>query len=118
MPYSGISHVLALVRTDVSEERIAPIIRVTRIGDVGTNFSSISSQSASLVVTLNVTPSSPFPVTLMMEATRSSETSVLTKDRLKMLLRSRAVHRTNLKRRTKEVMPSPSARHITLIWHA
>jgi hypothetical protein len=29
---------VALVRTDVSEERGAPIIRVTRIGDLGTTF--------------------------------------------------------------------------------
>jgi hypothetical protein len=31
-----------------------------------------------LLVTANVVPSSPIPVTLMMEALRSSETSVLT----------------------------------------
>jgi hypothetical protein len=55
-----------LVRTDVSEELRASIIRVTRISDVGR-----------LLVTANVVPSSPTLVTLMMEALRSSETSVI-----------------------------------------
>jgi hypothetical protein len=31
---------IALVRTDVSEERSASIIRVTRIGDLGTTLAS------------------------------------------------------------------------------
>jgi hypothetical protein len=52
---------VALVRTDVSEELIASIIRVTRIGELG----------ATLAVTNN-------PRILMMEALRSSERSVLT----------------------------------------
>jgi hypothetical protein len=50
-----------LLRSDVSEELIATIIRVTRIGELGT-----------LAVT-----SSPILVTLMMEALSSSETSLL-----------------------------------------
>jgi hypothetical protein len=49
---------MALVRTDVSEELSASIIRVTRNGEIGT--------------TLSV-------VTLVKEALSSSETSVLTK---------------------------------------
>jgi hypothetical protein len=52
---------VALVRIDVSEERSASIIRVTRIGEL---------------VTANVL-SSPYVVILMMVALRSSETSVL-----------------------------------------
>jgi hypothetical protein len=48
---------VALVRTDVSRELSASIIRVTA----------------------NVVPSSPILVTLMMEALRSSEPSVLTR---------------------------------------
>jgi demethoxyubiquinone hydroxylase (CLK1/Coq7/Cat5 family) len=36
MPSSGMLRRVALVGTDVSEERIASIIRVTRIGEVGT----------------------------------------------------------------------------------
>jgi hypothetical protein len=54
----------ALVRTDVSEECIASIIRVTRISELGT---------------LGVVASSLILVTLMMEVIPSSETSVLTR---------------------------------------
>jgi hypothetical protein len=54
---------VALVRTDVSEQLSASIIRVTRIGEL---------------VTANV-PISPIFVTLMMEALSSSETSVFTR---------------------------------------
>jgi hypothetical protein len=60
MASSGILHRVALVGTDFSEELSAAFIRVTRIGELGT--------------TLAVTGSS----TPMMEAPRSSETSVLT----------------------------------------
>jgi hypothetical protein len=35
MPSSGISHHVALVRTNVSEEHTASIIRVTKIGELG-----------------------------------------------------------------------------------
>jgi hypothetical protein len=35
MPYSGKLRVVALVRTDVSEEFSASIIRVTRYGELG-----------------------------------------------------------------------------------
>jgi hypothetical protein len=55
-------HHVALVRTDVSEECIASIIRVTKIGEVGT-------------ITVS---STPILVTLTMEVIHSSETSVLT----------------------------------------
>jgi hypothetical protein len=76
---------VALVRTDVSGELSASVIRVTRIGEPGTtpavtrNLHSISSQSASVVVTANIVPSSSILVTLMKEAPGSSETSVLTR---------------------------------------
>jgi hypothetical protein len=53
---------MALVRSDVSEEYITSIIRVTRISELGT--------------TLAVT-NPPILVTLMMEAILSSGTSVL-----------------------------------------
>jgi hypothetical protein len=56
---------VALVRTDVPEDRSAPIIRIYLRG------------VRRLLVTANV-PSSPILVILMMEALRSSETSVLT----------------------------------------
>jgi hypothetical protein len=38
MQFCGMSHRLALVRTDDSEERIASIIRVTRIGELVTTL--------------------------------------------------------------------------------
>jgi hypothetical protein len=65
MVSSGMLRHVALVRTDVSEELSPSIIRVTRIGELGT--------------TGNVVPSSPILVTLMMEALSSSETSVHTR---------------------------------------
>jgi hypothetical protein len=37
-----------LVRTDNSEERISPIIRVTRLGDLGTTLAVTSNQNALL----------------------------------------------------------------------
>jgi hypothetical protein len=61
---SGMLRRVAFVRTDVSEEISASIIRMTRIGVLGTTFAVSSSQ------TLN---------TLIMEALGSSETSVLTR---------------------------------------
>jgi hypothetical protein len=67
---------LALVRTDVSGELSASIIRVTRIGELGTTLAVTRNR---LVVTANDAPSSPILVTLMMEAQSSSETSVHTR---------------------------------------
>jgi hypothetical protein len=46
MVSSGMLHRVALVRTDVSEELSASIIRVTRICELGTKL--ISSQRASV----------------------------------------------------------------------
>jgi hypothetical protein len=57
---------VAHVRTDVSEERSAPIIRETKISELGTTL-----------VTANVVPSSPILVTLMMGALRSSKRRLL-----------------------------------------
>jgi hypothetical protein len=58
---------VALVRTGVSEELSASFIRVI-IGELGTTLAVTS-----------VVPSSPILVTLMKEALRSSEMSVLTR---------------------------------------
>jgi hypothetical protein len=70
---------VALVRTDVSEERIASIVRVTIIGELGTlAITSIFHSVLRFLVTANV-PSSLILFTLMMEAVRFSETSVLTR---------------------------------------
>jgi hypothetical protein len=44
MPSSRISHVVP-VRTDISEEHIASIIRVTRISELRTMFAATSNQS-------------------------------------------------------------------------
>jgi hypothetical protein len=63
---------VALVRTDVSEERSASIIKVTRIGELGTLAVTSSRRTA------NAVPSSPIVVTLMMKALLS-ETSVITR---------------------------------------
>jgi hypothetical protein len=71
---------VALLRTDVSEERSASFIRVTRIGELGPlGLSSILRSVRRLLVTASVVPSSPILVALMTEALSSSETSVLTR---------------------------------------
>jgi hypothetical protein len=85
---------VALVRTDVSEELNASIIRVRRIGELGmlaitSNRRTLQRNTKwahfvflcsvhQLLFTANV-PSSLILVTLMMETPNSSETSVLTR---------------------------------------
>jgi hypothetical protein len=72
---------VALVRNDVSEEHIASIIRVTRIGGLRTTLAVTAEFLRSvlrLVVTAKVVTTSLILVTLTMEAIRSFETSVLT----------------------------------------
>jgi hypothetical protein len=75
MQSSGMLRCAPLVRTDVSEESIASIIKVTRICELD---AALTAQHTSVVDTVNIDHSSPILVTLMMEAIRSSETSVLT----------------------------------------
>jgi hypothetical protein len=70
MGSSGILRRVASVRTDVSEELSASMIRVKRTGELGTH--------AELIASYGYVPSSPILVTLMMEVLSSSETSVLT----------------------------------------
>jgi hypothetical protein len=66
--------------TDISEKRIASIIRVTRIGELGTLAVTSNLRSVlRLLVTANVVGNSTILVTLMMEALSSSKTSVLTR---------------------------------------
>jgi hypothetical protein len=78
---------VVLVRTDVSEELSAPLIRVTKIGELGTTLAVTSNRHTLLVflrsvrlllVTANV-PSSPILVTLMKEALSPSTTSAPTR---------------------------------------
>jgi hypothetical protein len=74
---------LARVRTDVSDELSASLIRVTRISELGTTPAVASylvflRSVCRLLVTASVVPSSPI-VTLMKDGLSSSETSVLTR---------------------------------------
>jgi hypothetical protein len=78
MASSGILRRVALVRTDVSEERIVYIIRVTRIGELGTKLAVTSNRSVPRFL-VTAAPSTLILVTLMTEALSSSETSVLTR---------------------------------------
>jgi hypothetical protein len=77
-------HRVALVRTEVSVELRASIIRGTKIGELGTL--AVTSNRRRLrrninlgLVTANIFPSSPILVTLMMEELSSSETRDLTR---------------------------------------
>jgi hypothetical protein len=59
-------HLVALVRTEVSEELIAFLVRVTGIGELGTTVAVTASVHSSQIL-----------VTLMKGALSSSETSAL-----------------------------------------
>jgi hypothetical protein len=72
MVSSGMLRRVAFVRTDVSEDRIASIVRVTRAGELETILHR-------LLVTASIVSSSPILVTLMKEALGSSEKSVRTR---------------------------------------
>jgi hypothetical protein len=71
---------VALVRTDVSEQRSASIIRMTRIGELGTTLAATNNRRTLRRSTnATVAPRSLILVTLIKEALSSSETSVLTR---------------------------------------
>jgi hypothetical protein len=61
---------VALVRTEVSEERITSVIRMTKIGEL---------RALAIASYYYIVPRSPILVTLIMEVIHSSETSVLTR---------------------------------------
>jgi hypothetical protein len=89
MASSGMLRRVALVRTDVSEERSASFISVTRIGDV-----------RRLLVTASVVNISQILDSLMKEELSSSETSVLTRATLRNIPEAAILHshrRENLK---------------------
>jgi hypothetical protein len=67
MSSSGLLRCVALVRADVSEERIACIIRVEIISEHKVLLCSV----LQLLVTANVVPSSPIFVILMVGAKHS-----------------------------------------------
>jgi hypothetical protein len=69
MVSSGMLRRVATVRTDVSEQLIAAIIRVTRMGELGSTLAVTSNRR--MLVTANV-PSSLILVTQMMEVLNSS----------------------------------------------
>jgi hypothetical protein len=71
MSSSGILRRVALLRTDVSEERIASITRATAIGELEITLAVARNRSTQ--------PSSPVFLTLMMDTICSSESSVLTR---------------------------------------
>jgi hypothetical protein len=77
------STIVQFVRTDVSEEPIASIIRLTRNGELGTTLAVTSivflRSVLRLLVAANVVPRSPILVSLITEGLRSSKTSVLTR---------------------------------------
>jgi hypothetical protein len=81
MPSFGMLRRVTLVRTDVSEELSFSIIRVTRIGELGTtlavtsNRRTLKAQRASFA-SYGYVPRLPILVTLMIEVVCSSETSV------------------------------------------
>jgi hypothetical protein len=84
MPSSGMLRIVAPVRTEVSKELCATIIRVTESGELGTTLALTNNRRtlrtrSRLLVKANVVPSLTIPVTLMMEALSSSETPVLTR---------------------------------------
>jgi hypothetical protein len=81
MVSSGLLRRVALVRTDVSEEPGASLIRVTKIGELGRNtkYLVFLRSVRRLLVAACVVPRTPIFVTLMKEVLRSSERSVLTR---------------------------------------
>jgi hypothetical protein len=72
MPSSGMLCRVVVVRNDISEQFGASIIRVTRIGELGTTLAITSNRQLTLFLVHRL-------VTLMMEALSSSETSLLTR---------------------------------------
>jgi hypothetical protein len=89
---------VAVIRTRRYRESSAPIIRETRIGELETLATVACCEE--ILDTAKVFPSSPILVTLIMEAIRSYETSVLTRATLRHIPEDDILHsrrRENLK---------------------
>jgi hypothetical protein len=91
---------VALVRTDFSGESRASVIRVTTIGELGTSPAVTNTQRTLwflcsvrwVLVTAGDVPSSTIVVTLITEALRSSETTVLTRATSHNILEDNILH--------------------------
>jgi hypothetical protein len=119
---SGMLHRVAHVRTDVSEEPSASIIRVTRMNELGTTLAVTSNrrkQRAS-VASYGYVPTSPILFTLMMGALSSSETSVLTRVIWRNIAEGYILHshrRENLKSKT-PVRTSQETHYVSTTEHS
>jgi hypothetical protein len=76
MPSSGMLRCVALVRTDVPEERSASIIRVTRIGEVGTTLAVTSNRCTLRRNTTTTTTTATAPATTTTTTIYSPRASV------------------------------------------
>jgi hypothetical protein len=98
MTSSGMLHCVALGRTEVSEERSAPIIRVTRIGGLEKTLAVTSNRVVfllslrRLLVIANIVPNSPLMATRILEGLRATETSVLTRAIRRNILEDGILH--------------------------
>jgi hypothetical protein len=87
MPSSGLFRRMALVRADVSEERIASTIRLTRLCELLKTSAVTRNRS-----TLRKGKSLHILIALMTEAIRSSETSALTRAARRNILEEGVLH--------------------------
>jgi hypothetical protein len=97
MPFSGMLHHMALVRTDVSEEYSIFIITLTKIGDVGTMLAVTGNRRMLrsvhwMLVAANIVSRLLLLVTLLMKAVCSSATLVLTRATLHNIQENGILH--------------------------